>query len=417
MRLPSLLLLLLAACGARSGLTVDGDSGDAAVVDDADAEPPPETRVSCAPTLDAPLEIPSRGETRFVASHLGAVGARLVVLRGRDELELLALDFEARTTRPLASFSGSLERSEVSRVAFGADGTEVGLCGEDLATLRILDDGGGERTTPFPAGIEDCSSVGFGNGAWLVVAKEWATPAPATLLRFSSTLELTGRADLSAPMRSFVGGGPQLFERGDGYVFVYRTFERESWPDEALHVQRLSGGFDPYPGTRELIADSIINGETWTVTDGFRIYLLFKPHSSALVTGDSPHFRAYAGTGFPTDVPVPLLPTGRHGLNFTLHSTGEGFYWAWIDPGADFEPGVPTSGSTRRLLLQPLSDTGDRLAPPTVLHERPGETAIRPVIQSRIDGDRQELLVAWQGAGVGGGLGNVYATLVTCARL
>jgi hypothetical protein len=206
--------------------------------------------------------------------------------------------------------------------------------------------------------------------------------------------------------------GPPL-ETDAGFAFVYRAFELESWPDEALRLQRLGPDFESLGGPNELIAERIINGETWTVAEDFTIFLLFKPQSSALVSGDGPHFRSYTRPGFPTDAPVPLLGSG-YGLSFTLHATGEGLYWVWIDPGDDFEPGVPTSGSTRRLLLQPLSHSGDGLAPPTQLHERPAETAIRPVIRSRIDGDRHDLLVAWQGVGVTGGLQNVYATLVEC---
>lgn len=350
-----------------------------------------------------------------MASYLGAAGARLVVLHGSDELELLELDFESGTARTLASFSATVGTTRVSTVAFDAEGARIGSCGPDGASLRVLDDAGGERTLPFPPAIEGCTSVGFADGDWLVVAQEPMIPATATLMRIPSSLASIRSVPSIATMRPFVSGGPPLFDAGDGYAFVYRPFELDSWPDEPLRLQRLGPTFEPSGDPVELLEPMSINGAVWSASEGGALFVIFRPQFSALITGDGPHFRAFDERGRPRGPPVPLLASG-YGLNFALHATGAGLYWFWVDPGEDFDPGRPASASRHRSLLQPLSRAGEGLAPPLPLYEAPRETAIRAVIQSRVDGDRHDLLVAWQGVGVGGGLRSVHAALVECRR-
>ncbi len=154
--------MVVAGCGARSAPSV-GDGGPAEPREDA-AEPGP-----CSPRVVGPIAIHAEGDGRlaFMGAHLGAGGPSLLISRGFDSYTLVDLDFDRLDARSVVDFAGGRGSTTPSGIAFDPSGTRVGVCSEDRRSLRVLSRDGSEQTVPLPDSLENCATVGFGDGYWL----------------------------------------------------------------------------------------------------------------------------------------------------------------------------------------------------------------------------------------------------------
>jgi hypothetical protein len=404
---------------AHIGAAASG-CGSSVVLGGPEPEPGPDpgpapTGMVCS-LVAQPVDIGgAAGEARLLAAGFDASGAHLLVLRGSTQPVRLELDDSGAVSEVGALAPGVATELVFGKAAFDRDGPRAAICErrDEQDGLRIIEQDGAESWRAFDGEVVDCTQVSPSEDHWLVLAKEWATEAPGTLLRLDQDAPEEVRLELDVPMRSPTAGEPGLFATDDGtFGFLYRPYELDSWPDEALRVLFIDGAFAGASEPLELLGTNIQNGQASATANEGQLAVVFDPQWDALASGNIPHLLTTNDQG-EAITPLPLSLPSDYGGNFTIHGRDDDLLWAWVDPGPDFDPATGT-GTTHRIVVQPISLSGDPAGPVITIAELGARTGIHLTLESRRVGSRLELLLAWQGAQQGGGTADVHAALLTC---
>jgi hypothetical protein len=211
-------------------------------------------------------------------------------------------------------------------------------------------------------------------------------------------------------MRSPVHGSPRLFASGDDFAFLYRPYELDSWPDEALRVQRINGDFTVTSEPLELLGPQTQNGAPEGTAVGGSLAVAFRPQDDSSAT--VPHL-VTADARDEVEPPVQLSTPSANAGQFTVLGSDDNLFWAWVDLGPDYDPATLTGG-THRMLLQPIDREGAPTGPQVVVAELGSVSAINLSLKSRRVGGRLQLTLARQDALQGVGAGDVHAALLAC---
>ena len=409
---------LVAACGPMLIPELDeaatGETGEDVEVEEARRGV---TETRCA-LVGRRLDLEQSGEDMsLLAAGLEPSGARLLVRRGETTPVLLELDLPTGRAELVAALApGHSYDLQFSKAAFDQDGPRVAICDrrDGQHGLRVVEESGAESWRPFKTGaVPQCTQVSASDDAWLVLAKEWGTDAPGTLLKLAQDDDDDeSRLDLDVSMRSPVDGEALLLATGqERFAFLYRPFEQDSWPGEPLRVLRLDRDFTVAGEPIELVEQGLQNGAVARTALGDDLAVVFTPRNNTLPAGTVPHLLTLHAEGS-IGMPVPLTLASEHAGRVTLHANAEDMFWAWVDL-PDFDPSTATS-SLHRIVLQPIDRSGTPTGPLVVVAQTGSANATNLSLHSRRIENRVELLLAWQTAGADVEHTTVHAAALNC---